>query len=327
MNSQTQTQTANQNHQAHQAVSHQQRPAVKNHVYNQGINTVDWLAVRVVSDSVRNPKRHENGLWKAVSTEKRILAEGTKAHCYEYALNSKREYAKVCEKELRARIDLLLSLARGKGGEENLLGKSLGEQQVLVEAVHTMTGTAIELASWISEDFVEYIKDATLSLRKHTSLIFCEQKLWNIKIYAETEGDALDMFSMAKNAVFTEVNKENGTLKFMTHQVLCDGKVLAKGTAQACLKFIQASERVITEEKKFESGKAQAQKRIPEILEEARERLRSGEQFAGEVQSLIVRALSLAAEFELDSTPMKEFCSDAVSSVSLQYGALAVVGS
>lgn len=327
MNTRTRTQTASQNHQAHQAGSHQQRQAVKNRVYNQGINTVDWLAVRVVADHIRNPRRHENGLWKAVSAENRILAEGTKAHCDEYALNSKREYAKVYGKELRARIDLLLSLARGKSGEEILLGKSLSEQQVLIEAVHTMTGTAIELASWISEDFAEWIKDAALDIRSYASLTFCGQKLWNIKIYAETEEDALDIFSRAKNVVLTDVEREKGTPKFMTHQVLCDGKAVAKGMVQACVMFIRTSEEVIKREEKFEAGKVQAQKRILEILGEARERLGRGEPFAGKVQSLVASAFSLAKEYELNSGPIQRVCSDAVSSVSLHYCALAAANS
>ena len=312
---------------AHQKQTNQSQAAARNYnyVYNGQIVSVDWLAVKVVPDYKRNSHKIEKGFWLVIDEERKVLAEGTKAYCDSYVQDSKKKYGEMCDVELETRIGELLDAAEKSA--QIYFEESLKEQQARINEVHALTGKAIVLASWISESFAATVKDLVSSIRKHANLIYCGQELWNIKIFAETENAIVDMMiSHAVKIVTAEVNKEKGTPKFMTHQVLCDGKMIAAGRQQACLKFVEISREVIRgieeerklreKETKFGVEKAQARRSILCMLSEAKRRLEKGEPFIGEIQSLVEEASNLASCYGLDSSKIREFCSDAVFSVA-----------
>lgn len=301
----------------------QRKPKVRNIVFCENTDAVNLLSVRVVPHYNKNPNKDANGLWLVVDEKREILAGGTKKYCDDYVLNARQEYAEGHEAELEGKIKQLLSEAREKA--KSCFGKNLASQQALVEDVHILTRKAITLASWVSEKYAGTIESIAWEIRASANLIYFGQKLWNIRIYL-TEETALQKISNAFDVAIVDVGRKNGVPKFITHQVvLYNGEVIAEGSEVACERFVQISKKVAAERErakkekraqaKWEAEKAKAQVRISEKLSEAKQRLRNGEQFIGDVQSLVKGAFDIASSYNLDSTPIVKFCDAAVMSL------------
>ena len=309
----------------------------ENVVYVDAALVDDMLQVRVRPDNRKNPNRDESGIWVVIGNVdggSRVLARGTKEHCDAYVKESRKENAIKHEKELNDRIQQLLNQAEAKA-KECSPGKTLAQQQALVKEVHGMTREAMLLASWFDDrgwfSVGAYPSNANAKasdIRRTTKLTYCGQELWNIRINAGTEQEALSMFKIAGSIDITAIENKKGTPKFMTHQVVCDGKVIAEGSERACQIFVRISNDAVekireAEEEAQAQAQWEAERKVAEqqsldALSNIEARLQNGAHFAGKVQKSVSEIIATANKYDLDSviSRAEEIMTQAVSRFS-----------